>query len=397
MHGIRTLTALPLPALSIAATGLTTALVPLGIQIFGNISMLGKFALVYAPLTAALAVQRLVLNQNVSRGISTIRIPGLVKFLLILRYAAVAASLAVQAVLGFEAWTLILTALVPIAMRQDYYRMVLFGRMRPRYALASDVVWLSGAALGFFAMYQIQIPWRIEVFLAFNLVSAAVAFLLCAKGASQLSLSDEVASAPLRPLIGEAVAMNIFAQVSPFLVAYFVGYEVVGAYRSVLLIFAPVALANTTIQLVIIARLDINSRRAVTHAAVGAAVACGMVSLLVVLARFLDPVGIFERLGFPGTTSFYWTALIVTLASSLTIYLTVFMVRARMTIKSYIWFRAQLWSAIVEPIVSIPCSLAFGAPGLASGNFISSGMTAAYLGMVDAHRSASKLVNDNSV
>lgn len=355
-----------LPALSVALTGITNLTMTVGVQAFAGIVALGAFSLIYAPAVVGLAIQRLVLSQTLMRGAHVSRVAGLPLALVLMWMSFPGLSALMSVIVTAPAVFKLLPLLCCLSLFQDFMRYMFLGAKAPAPAFVSDLVWFVIGAIGLLAAMAVP-EHALVAIVGSQIVGAAISAAALFKVRSRIGTIRITKTAPVGHLLTEAATISTLPQLSQYIIAGFVGVSVVGEFRSAQLMVVPITMLATQAQAIVFPRLDPEDRGAVRRWALLCAAAAGVLGLLLMIARTINPFGVFALLGFGDSSSFYWTLAALTFGASLSLYLMIYMVRIRIVLPQSYWLRWRIGAAAIEPIASVGSGIAFGAPGLALG------------------------------
>lgn len=353
--------------LSTAATGTTNIVVPLAIQVSGDLSTLGGYAVVAIPATVALAISRSVASQTVLRGFGISETPGLAGWLFGLASAGCGVTALLILILELPNFFYLVALALPVALLQDMLRYRCFGARLPFQAAFSDLMWLA-TLLAVVLVYWLMSPTPLGpgIVLFANLVGAGVGlltvFLLRPR------ISDVFNSmVRLRGLVIESLAIFGFAQISQVAAAFFLSLETLGLARSAFMVLTPLSLLFSTCLALVVPRIDVTSVRAIASAArivSGGLLGAGFAGTAVFL---LLPEGVLTSLNFPLESSALTACLILlTLGVSASGYVSIHLLHLRAVAETRSWLRPRLLAACAEPGVTLSLAMLLGAPGLSS-------------------------------
>ncbi|CCW10913.1 hypothetical protein EBESD8_14470 [Rhodococcus aetherivorans] len=363
-----------LPALSVALTGITNLTMTVGVQAFAGIETLGAFSLIYAPAVVGLAIQRLVLSQTLMRGAHVSRVAGLPLALVLMWMSFPGLSALMSVIVSGPAVFKLLPLLCCLSLFQDFLRYMFLGAKVPAAAFGSDLVWFVIGVLGLAT--AIVVPGHaLELIIGTQIVGATISAAALFRVRSRIGTIRIIKTAPVGHLLTEAATISTLPQVSQYIIAGFVGISVVGEFRSAQLLIVPVTMLATQAQAIVFPRLDPEDRSAVKRWSLLCGTAAGILGLVLMFARAINPLGVFDLLGFGDSSSFYWTLGALTLGAALSLYLMIYMVRIRIVLPQSYWLRWRIGAAVIEPLASVGAGIAFGAPGLALGFVTSNAAT----------------------
>ncbi len=358
-----------LSAVSVAATGMTTFCVSLGVQLAGGSEGLGAYALITGPYVMVLAVQRMILSQNVMRGAALREVPRLTRTLIVLHVGALLTSVALVLILGGMPWMWVAACAVPLGLSQDFYRSHLFGQHAPAGAMLSDLVWLGVATLGVVISVVSPIINPLLTAVGGSLVGCVLALVIAAVVSQSRGprMVENLNLVRLAPLVCECLLVFGMAQIAQYVCALVVDVAEVGEYRSAALLLTPLTFVASFAQSLYYPRIDISDRSQVARLSGGLAAVSIVIGLITMVLAWVDPWRVFSSLGFVATGSFMLTVLFLVIGLSLGAGLGALLLRVRVYWRSVLWLRIRSVGAILDPLVAVPVSMLVGAPGIALG------------------------------
>ncbi|MHD0300601.1 hypothetical protein RCF19_32390 [Rhodococcus qingshengii] len=363
-----------LPALSVALTGFTNLTMTVGVQAFAGIETLGAFSLIYAPAVVGLAIQRLVLSQTLMRGAHVSRVSGLPLALVLIWMFFPGLSAVLSVVVSAQGAFKMLPLLCCLALFQDFLRYMFLGAKTPAPAFAADLEWFVVGGLGL--VTAIVVPGHaLQLIIGAQVVGGATSAAMLFKIRRRVGSIRITKTASVRHLLAEAIAISTLPQLSQYIIAGLVGIAVVGEFRSAQLMMVPITMLATLAQAIVFPRLDAENCGAVQRWAILCGFAAGVLGLVLMIARAMNPFGAFDLLGFGDGQSFYAAVGALILGGALSLYLMIYMVRIRIVLPQAYWLRWRIGAAVIEPLASVWGGIALGAPGLAFGSVASNAAT----------------------
>lgn len=355
--------------LSVVATGATNFLFPVGIQTVAGLSALGLYTLVSIPAVAGLAIQRQVLSQTVVRGANPVSVPGLLLFQVMLIGTATSASFAMALVNGADVWLLLVAALTPVSLFQDFWRFTLFGQSRPVVVLGSDLIWLVGPVAGYVLVKTRGLGNSALIdFVALSVGTAACSLLVIAVCARLRTTDATDSVAGVGAVAAEAVSIFGLAQVSQLVIGLAVSPTTVGEFRSMQLLLTPVTLMASLLVLIVIPKMNVTNRRSVLNSSAACCSLIGSAGVAIIVFWLVNPLGILSSLGFAEFNSAVWVLAVLVLAGVISSFSAIYMVRIRVQQSSRRWLPIRVAGAILDPLISIPGVLIIGTAGLGLGS-----------------------------
>ncbi|WP_432676780.1 hypothetical protein ACRAJ3_15350 [Rhodococcus pyridinivorans] len=293
-----------------------------------------------------------------------------------------ATSAAISFVVGGPSVFKLLPFLCLLSLIQDFLRYMFLGAKKPALAFTADLVWFVTGVVGFAASLAFQ-ENGLFCLIGTQILGASVASIILFRGRNRLSSVRVIKTARVGSLLTEAATISTLPQISQFVIASIIGVSAVGEYRSAQLLMVPVTMIASQAQAIVFPRLIPEDRKSIHKWALLCGGTAGILGIIILAARWLDPFGIFDFFGFADGSSYYWTVAFIGTAAALGLYLMIYMVRIRIVVPGSFWLRWRIGIAALEPVVSVGVGVMAGAPGLALGSVASNVTALAAMGARD--------------